>query len=417
MALPPPQELLDGLTAAERRRIGTTCWVVWVGLLAGYATFDEDVVEYRCSSCAQLHTATKSEALNRLLMVVGTTWSAASLSLVATETPEIPGAHEGALQEAENAKGVDDTPVEWSRLLLLQFSHLLGASHLLWLHRRGHLPHPALSDPLESAVTDVALGIFHEYFANTSIDGVCKHGPDAAFLLRRLMGDAFHLLATVFNVPARPWSEAHPTGPFSQLRVAELRLLAERASAVQTRYGQKQVEKVFEQQLALLVQSFGFYVVPARIGDATADLVCMSADSSAQFTFLLDAKSSGRPYALPMDDRRALADYVTDARSNLATAAAPVEFLLIVGGNPGSTLHEKLRDLEQALGLPVRFCPAHILASLREALVGPLPLAKWKEAVLRSPHILGPTAFVAVLDSVAAREAAKANVIRTFLDL
>jgi hypothetical protein len=118
-----------------------------------------------------------------------------------------------------------------------------------------------------------------------------------------------------------------------------------------------------------------------------------------------------------MDDRRALADYVTDARSNLATAAAPVEFLLIVGGNPGPTLHEKLRDLEQALGLPVRFCPAHILASLREALVGPLPLAKWKEAVLRSPHILGPTAFVAVLDSVAAREAAKANVIRTFLDL
>lgn len=70
------------------------------------------------------------------------------------------------------------------------------------------------------------------------------------------------LVATVFEqwvrIYDRPDSDKrHKIGPFSSIRLTELAPLANRDARMSKKYGNKRIEKVFEQQLALIVQSFG----------------------------------------------------------------------------------------------------------------------------------------------------------------
>src|SRR6202041_1722740 len=113
------------------------------------------------------------------------------------------------------------------------------------------------------------------------------------------MGYSLHLQCSVFRWPTRPWSETHSRGPFSLLRLPELQLLASQDPRMQQRYGPKQVEKNFELQLALLMQSFGFYVIRTRVGERTVDLICISGDPTASYTLMVEAKTSKAPYAMP----------------------------------------------------------------------------------------------------------------------
>lgn len=146
----------------------------------------------------------------------------------------------------------------------------------------------------------------------------------------------------------------HNIGPFSAIRLQELSLLANRDKSVMRRYGKKNVERVFETQLALVLvmQSFGLYVVSTRTGQSTVDLVCISASPEERVTFLLEAKTTKATYALPKTDFRALQYYVNTVRRSLSTLP-PLSFCLIVGSKASKTLGGKLAALEAEASVPV----------------------------------------------------------------
>jgi hypothetical protein len=209
--------------------------------------------------------------------------------------------------------------------------------------------------------------------------------PRVRELSQRLVATVFEQWVRIYDKP--DLDKTHKVGPFSSIRLTELAPLANRDARMSKKYGNKRVEKVFEQQLALIVQSFGLYVVSTRTGQRTVDLICISADPTARFTFLLEAKTSGRPYTLPRDDARALLEYIREVRSGLTTLP-PLHFVLMIGPSPSATLEKKLQGLEAEAGLPIRYCSAHELAQLREIVAGPLPLNDFADHLLLASRVV-----------------------------
>jgi hypothetical protein len=219
--------------------------------------------------------------------------------------------------------------------------------------------------------------------------------PQVIELSRRLVATIFEQWVRIYDRPAS--DRSYRTGPFSSIRLTELAPLANRDARMDKKYGSKRIEKVFEQQLALIVQSFGLYVVSTRTGQRTVDLICISTDPTARFTFLLEAKTSGRPYALPRDDARALLEYIREVRAGLTTLP-PLHFVLMIGPSPSATLEKKLQGLEAEAGLPIRYCPAHELAQLREVVAGPLPLNDFTDYLLLASKVV-PAGFAQTMRS------------------
>jgi hypothetical protein len=217
---------------------------------------------------------------------------------------------------------------------------------------------------------------------------------DLKIMANRLLHSLLHYLGEVYDDAKRPWNKEHHVGPFSQIQLQELSLLARRDAAVEKKYGQKQIERVFEQQLALIVQSLGLLVVPARTGERSVDLICISSDAS-RVTFLLEAKTSAKPYTLPVKDERALLEYIEQVQTAL-TSLPRLDFVLIVSGEPSKTLSKKLRSLEGKSHVPIRFCRAQDLAELREMSVGPLPIEAFRDDLIGGPHV-PPRGFVGPL--------------------
>jgi hypothetical protein len=210
-----------------------------------------------------------------------------------------------------------------------------------------------------------------------------------------LLHSLLHALADGYADTASSWNTSWRPGAFSQIRVDELDLLARRAEAVTKRYGDKHVERRFEQQLALLFQSFGFYVIQTRTGARTVDLVCISDDPAGAFTFLVEAKTTKAAYSFPAKDERALRDYVADIEGSLRTLPS-LRFVLIVSHTATKTLDRKLNQFETSTGRPVRFLRAALLAELRESIPGPAPAAPLAQLVLNAPRII-PANFAAAL--------------------
>jgi hypothetical protein len=219
--------------------------------------------------------------------------------------------------------------------------------------------------------------------------------PQVMELSRRLIATIFEQWERIYDRPDS--DKSYRIGPFSSIRLAELAPLANRDARMSKKYGSKRIEKVFEQQLALIVQSFGLYVVSTRTGQRTVDLICISADPTAHFTFLLEAKTSGHPYTLPRDDARALLEYIREVRAGLTTLP-PLHFVLMIGPSPSSTLEKKLQGLEAEAGLPIRYCSAHELAHLREVVAGPLPLKDFTDYLLLASRVV-PSGFAQTMRS------------------
>jgi hypothetical protein len=178
------------------------------------------------------------------------------------------------------------------------------------------------------------------------------------------------------------------SGPFSHLRLREFVDLANRTPALKARHATKKIETLFEDQLALLAQSFGFQVIRARRATRRVDLLCLMDDRVSPYTILIEAKTSGGAYALPADDQRALMEYVEDARASLGSLP-PVQFVLLVGSKAASTVERKLAEVEVKMSLPVRFIDAVTLAQLRDRLPGPLPAKVFRDLLVRSEtHVL-----------------------------
>ncbi len=170
----------------------------------------------------------------------------------------------------------------------------------------------------------------------------------------------------------------------------ELHLLAGRNDTILERYGEKQVEERFEQQLALLMQSFGFLVVATKRGQRRVDLVCLSPQTSRSedaFTLLVEAKSTAGKYALPTRDSRAITEYVRDTRRALSTLP-PVRMVLVVGPEITATVPAKLRALEADVGIPVRYAHAYLLAELRRRSPGPIPMGAFLRSAVQAGHVL-----------------------------
>jgi hypothetical protein len=165
----------------------------------------------------------------------------------------------------------------------------------------------------------------------------------------------------------------------------ELELLASRSILMTEKYGQKRVERIFEQKLALLFQSLGFTVIPARPGEAAADLLCIA--RAEKFSFLVDAKSTRKEYALPKVDQRALRDYAEDFQTKLPDLPS-LDLLLLVGQDAAGTVPKKLEKLEQSIGRPVRFLPASVLIDFRRKLPGPVSPTVFKDALLASRPVI-----------------------------
>jgi hypothetical protein len=138
--------------------------------------------------------------------------------------------------------------------------------------------------------------------------------------------------------------------------------------------------------LALVMQSFGMFVVHEKAGEASVDLICIANDPG-RITFLVEAKTSGKPYSLPKKDARAVADYIEDVQKALTTLPR-LEFVLIVSREPSKTLGQKLKDLESRVGVPVRFCEVEELATLREMIMSALPVDVFKATVIGASPIL-----------------------------
>ncbi|MEU2612667.1 hypothetical protein ABZ570_13975 [Micromonospora sp. NPDC007271] len=181
----------------------------------------------------------------------------------------------------------------------------------------------------------------------------------------------------------------------SVVHTRDLHRLASRSDAVVARYGEKQVEVRLEQQLSLLFQSLGFYVAGTSRAERRVDLICIApAHGGAPFSMLVEAKSSKGKYALPTKDSRALAEYVDHASA--LTTVPPLKVVLIVGPEPSGTIEEKLRMLEGGISIPVRYCEAGLLGSLRDALTGPVQPSLFLKHILGSSPVVDRSAILQI---------------------
>ena len=171
----------------------------------------------------------------------------------------------------------------------------------------------------------------------------------------------------------------------SEIGSRELELLSRRHGLMADKYGAKRIERIFEQKLDLLFQSLGFTVIPARPGEAEADLLCISRQE--RFAFLVDAKSTRGKYALPKTDQRALVDYVGSFSRKLPDLPE-LSFVLLAGSQVASTVPAKLKALERRLGIPIRFIPANVLGRLAQELPGPVSGGVLRDSIIASDFVV-----------------------------
>lgn len=81
-------------------------------------------------------------------------------------------------------------------------------------------------------------------------------------LTKHLLGSSLSFWTQVYDETQASWDRKHSIGVFSSIRLPELDLLARRDSSVLKKYGAKRVEKIFEQQLALMLSRSGCMLYP-----------------------------------------------------------------------------------------------------------------------------------------------------------
>jgi hypothetical protein len=177
--------------------------------------------------------------------------------------------------------------------------------------------------------------------------------------------------------------------PGALVSIPELVLLSSRDEYMVEKYGAKEIEATFERQIRRIFETLGFVVIPARPGEAAADLLCVSVEPEGRrFSFLVDAKTSARHYALPKDDQRAIADYVADLPPG--TPVIPkLAFVLLVGPKLGKAAPRKMAALEARTGVKIRYVETYLLATLQQSLAGPVLPRPFREAVVAAPYLLG----------------------------
>lgn len=194
----------------------------------------------------------------------------------------------------------------------------------------------------------------------------------------------------------------------SVLRVREFTLLAGRDAVVAKKYGDENIAERFEQQLNLALQHLGFRTMPTVRGSRRGDIVCLT-DQSPIEAILVEAKTSARPYRLPVADERALVEY---ANQDLPY---PLRLIVLVGPKPSDSLSVRLRRLERSAGRPVRYFDSSLLASL---LNGP-PIVSAKDLIrclLESDLIVSASNLESMIERSKGKTAAWNKLVTAYLD-
>lgn len=234
-------------------------------------------------------------------------------------------------------------------------------------------------------------------------------------LIEQIIQSSVYFLAKTYEVAAKTTNLQHKPGILSSIRLAELSLLASRDAAIISKYGEKRVERIFEDQLSSLFHLMGFYVVPARVGEQTGDIICISSDPTCSMTMLVEAKTSGKPYVLPTKDSRAIQDYVAEIRRRMKSLPT-LRLVLIVGQEPGKTLEAKLRTLQASTGLPVRFCHAREIANLCESFPISMSLALFIDTILHGSNVVSKATVNRIAEQSQKIQGAHVDLVRSCME-
>ena len=406
VALPPPEEsALSTARPSELQRTAKSFLHYWLDLACNKITLQDDLpLPERALFVLVAYYDFSHRALTKLK-------SHKSLHEIPHPSIKHAGHLIKSLNEVEESGKFDSSKDRsehfdsyMMRELLIMYIYCLDCCSVAWLLK--HTPELGVLRSFESIAHDALSSM---YGLSLSATGPLK------LLSNRLIAGSLERLSEIYRTADESWNREHRIGPFSQIKLSEFPLMASRNEAMIELYGQKHLEKAFEQQLALIVQSLGFYVVSTRTGERMVDLVCMSPNPYSQATILIEAKTSKRPYALPSKDERAILEYVDEIRRSLTTFPS-LQLVLIVGPRAGKTLGNKLKRLELRLGIPTRFCTAQDFAEIRESIPGPIPLNLLIEQILSSSHVLEKRLGVSIAKKYTAIQTAHSDLVRTMLD-
>ncbi|MCJ7566680.1 MAG: hypothetical protein MUO58_03980 [Anaerolineales bacterium] len=141
-----------------------------------------------------------------------------------------------------------------------------------------------------------------------------------------------------------------------------------------------------EKQITLLLRALGFLVSSTRPGMRRVDVIGASW-SGIKYAFMLDAKSSRRPYYFPTSDQRAIKEYV-DSYSRATHTQPDLRFVLIASSSPASTLSQKIRHFSSEIGIPLRFISAENLGNISNGIGGAISSTLLLTQILNGPEIL-----------------------------
>lgn len=225
-----------------------------------------------------------------------------------------------------------------------------------------------------------------------------------------VIGYILHATSDIYRHVASTVDMGCLYGPHSMIKPSELDSLAARSLSMRRKYGDKRISFVFEHQLALILQSLGFYVIKTRTGHRTVDLTCVSPDPRARATLLIEAKSTCDKYSLPASDERALRDYIRDTRKRLSTLP-PLRAAIIVSSKSGPNMQNKLANISAQEGVPVRFLAASELGRIREFLDAPFDHASFIEYVIAAPPVLPKGVSTVICDVMRQNQEAHATLV------
>jgi hypothetical protein len=397
--LPPPEtKSMEDASEETIHELSLSFSRQWVSVVTGEIKLPGDKLTLinEAGSEVELDETIK----DRILLSLGLYYDFAARRLLTLnkQLPEpkaIAGIHDNTFFVLADHTLSEDITTEDNWAFDLAFSYFMGlrtSAYLADVHKIDKLP----EEPFQTI----------EYMPQRAIRAMVELMAQAPSKSNSLL--AFQLLRAsvqhLDEIYREKWDKAktdHSTGIFSQMRLNELSLIAKRDSSMAEKYGIHHLEKLFEHQLSLVFQSFGYYVTSAKIGKRIVDLICISATSDPKKSFWIDAKSSSKPYSLPTKDERAIVDYVNDFNSrSRSSIIPPLAFILIAGSEPSRTLGQKLQKLEARVRVPVRFCRASDIAQLREKILGPIPIETLQEPVLSFPHVMPQNWFKQIVDWV-----------------
>jgi hypothetical protein len=367
-------------------------------------------LDWKCPKCGRIRTYSGGDLWSRLLLVTGAYYENACRAFtVASKASQAQAGPPGlSIPSMKSASALPpgehpDRYVE-ARMIHIDYQLAMIATYMIA---------PLKRIPANSPVPDFER-MAHESVQLLSRWRTKARNRDLRQLATVLTDGLLELLTATYSDHARTWNKEHRSGPFSAIRLPEFALLAHRDPSTISLYGEKNVESVFEQQLALILQSFGFIVIQTRRGERTVDLVCISPDSGCPMTILVEAKTTKSEYKLPTSDQRALLEYTRDVRANLTTLPA-LAFVLIITPSVSTSVEHRLSALEAEAGVPIRLMTAKHLAELRESIPGPIRVPTFRAVVLESPRRVLPSVAKVIADESKNIALAHETLVRAYL--